>query len=187
MPALEPVPLALFDPMPCAYCGVQFERDSPERVENFCSRVCQTSARDMERATRMLTSTTERLLGHPASFGNLTPGQSARIRGLIAAVTEQHVALAHQVILGHVKWSNSQVAVFKTLINKVTPDLNASFVQHETKGRKLSEYTEEELMALIEEDDRVVAAPAPCTPASPQDAPDDHEPPETGVPLAPER
>ena len=68
----------------------------------------------------------------------LSPNQVANLRGQIARNMETHIALADEVIKGVTEWTPTQARVFSNLLNKVIPDLSASFHQHEHSHRALS-------------------------------------------------
>jgi len=80
-----------------------------------------------------------------ADTNRLTPGQSAQIRGEISRVVQKHIDLANQVVTGSVEWSPTQARVFSTLLNKVVPDLSASYVQHEHSTKSLVDMSRDEL------------------------------------------
>lgn len=78
----------------------------------------------------------------------LTPAQSAKIRGQIADYVKDQIAVANEVVMHGKEWSPTQARVFGMLLNKVVPDLNASFVQHEHQVKSLTEMSREELEAI---------------------------------------
>ena len=80
----------------------------------------------------------------------LTPAQSARIRAKIAENINEHLLEAHQVVMGAKNWNPTQARVFSTLLNKVVPDLNASFVQHEHVTKDITSLSREELEAIAQ-------------------------------------
>lgn len=78
----------------------------------------------------------------------LTPAQSAKIRYQISRYISDQLPLAHSVVTGSTSWNPTQARVFSTLLNKVVPDLTASFVQHEVTNRPLTELSRSELEAI---------------------------------------
>lgn len=78
----------------------------------------------------------------------LTPGQSAKIRGQIATFVKNQIIVANDVVMNGKNWTPTQARVFGMLLNKVVPDLNASYVQHEHEVKNLTEMTREELEAI---------------------------------------
>ena len=85
-----------------------------------------------------------------ASQNKLTPAQSAQVRGQIANFMADQINDAHQVVMGHKDWNPTQARVFGILLNKVVPDLNASFVQHEHTTKQLTDLSREELEAIAQ-------------------------------------
>lgn len=68
---------------------------------------------------------------NPTTGDKLTPLQVANMRaGLYRRVSNQ-IGEAHKVVMGQQEWTPTQARVFATMLNKVMPDLTASFVQHE--------------------------------------------------------
>ena len=61
----------------------------------------------------------------------LTPLQVANMRAGLFRRVENQIDEAHAVVMGQKQWTPTQARVFATILNKVMPDLTASFVQHE--------------------------------------------------------
>tara|TARA_R100001443_G_scaffold2698_1_gene8826 strand:+ start:2294 stop:2620 length:327 start_codon:yes stop_codon:yes gene_type:complete len=80
----------------------------------------------------------------------LSPAMSANIRGEIASYVKDQINLAHTVVLGHTEWNPTQARVFGMLLNKVVPDLNANFVQHEVSMKQLTDLSREELEKIAQ-------------------------------------
>lgn len=78
----------------------------------------------------------------------LTPQDSSRLRGQIFHYMEEQIHLAHNVILGNIEWSPQQTQIFRALMNKVTPDLNANYVSTNKDADDLSELSREDLMDI---------------------------------------
>jgi len=80
----------------------------------------------------------------------LTPQESAQLRKSIHDYVLNHIHEANEVVMGRAQWSPTQARVFSTLLNKVVPDLNASFVQHEHSTKSLNDLSREELEAIVQ-------------------------------------
>lgn len=86
----------------------------------------------------------------------LTPRQVQRLRAKIARSIDEQLDLAHLVVTGlpdprtdkPVHWSATQARVFGMLLNKVVPDLHASYTQHEHRTKPLHEMSRDELEAI---------------------------------------
>lgn len=78
-------------------------------------------------------------------LNSLSPGQVAHIRGRIATMIRDHLEIADKVVRGEEKWTPTQARVFSTLLNKVVPDLSASFHQHEHKVNGIREMSRADL------------------------------------------
>jgi hypothetical protein len=61
----------------------------------------------------------------------LTPLQVSQLRRRLFEHVDDQVDEAHSVVMGRKQWSPTQARVFSTMLNKVMPDLTASFTQHE--------------------------------------------------------
>lgn len=94
-------------------------------------------------------------MARKASYPVLTPQAASRLRGSIMARVPKYLDMADEVMSGERKWSATQARVFATLINKVVPDLSASFVQHEHSTRDLRELSREELERIARGDDAI--------------------------------
>ena len=75
----------------------------------------------------------------------LSPKRVSDMRGKIASKVTQHLEIADRVVKGEVEWTPTQARVFATLINKVIPDLTASFNQHEHHHKNITEMSRDEL------------------------------------------
>jgi hypothetical protein len=78
----------------------------------------------------------------------LSPNQVAKLRGQIAKNMSNHIVMADEVLKGHREWSPTQARVFSNLLNKVIPDLSASYHQHEHSHKSLTEMSRTELEAI---------------------------------------
>jgi len=79
-----------------------------------------------------------------------TPAEAAKIRNQIASYMRKQIETANNVVMGVTEWNPTQARVFSTLLNKVVPDLNASYVQHEHTTKQLTDLTREELEAIAQ-------------------------------------
>lgn len=61
----------------------------------------------------------------------LSPSEIARIRAQIASNVSDYLPLIDEVIRGTRDFSPTQARLFTALLNKVVPDLSASYHQHE--------------------------------------------------------
>lgn len=60
-------------------------------------------------------------------------------------------------MVGAVDWSPTQARVFGMLLNKVVPDLNASYVQHEHSNKDIIDLSREELERIASGIDEIEA------------------------------
>lgn len=125
-----------------------------------------------------------------AAVGNLplSPGQVAHLRGKIAQIIRDNLVNVEGVLSGEVQWSPTQARVFGNLLNKVIPDLSASFHQHEHKNQDLKELSRAELERIALGLDDIETVDAEFTDVTPEPEPsdDDHQPPEASDPLDPD-
>lgn len=113
----------------------------------------------------------------------LPPATAARLRARIANYVEAQLPLAKEVIDGTRTWNPTQARVFSLMLNKVLPDLSASYIQQETIDRPVAEMSREELERIasgsliaelaqtIEGEATVAYDPADPLPALEPDAP----------------
>lgn len=124
----------------CETCKKQFKTKRYHKDRRkFCSWECRKTAPEARKAREIM---------NLAEKERLTPAQSAKIRAEIGDYLKNQIDLAHQVVLGHITWNPTQARVFGMLLNKVVPDLNASFVQHEHTTKQLSELSRDDLEAI---------------------------------------
>jgi len=90
----------------------------------------------------------------------LSPHQVANLRGQIASKMQTHLTLADEVVKGHIEWTPTQARVFSSLLNKVIPDLSASYHQHEHSHKALTEMSREELERIASGVDNIVDSEA---------------------------
>lgn len=124
----------------CQTCKKEFwTKAFHEDRRKYCSMECRRNGPSTKKAERMSALIEKE---------TLTPAQSAKIRAEIAGFMREQITDAHQVVMGIKSWNPTQARVFSTLLNKVVPDLNASYVQHEHTTKPLSDLSREELEAI---------------------------------------
>ena len=124
----------------CKTCKKSFQtRASHAERRQFCSMECRKLSPNIKRASEM----TELIKKE-----KLTPAESAKIRAQIAGYMEVQIQDAHNVVMGGAEWNPTQARVFGMLLNKVVPDLNASFVQHEHQSKQLADLSRDDLEAI---------------------------------------
>ena len=102
---------------------------------------CRKTAPHLKKASEMTTlSTTHKL----------TPAESGKIRAEIANYMRDQLSDAHQVVMGAKEWNPTQARVFGILLNKVVPDLNANFHQHEHTTKMITDLSRDELEAIVQ-------------------------------------
>ena len=124
----------------CITCDKEFYV-KPSHVDraHFCSLTCrrnETEVRNMKTAIKNIDKV------------QLTPALSAQIRGQIANFVNNQIVVANDVVMNGKEWSPTPARVFGMLLNKVVPDLNASFHQHEHDIKNITEMTRQELEAI---------------------------------------
>jgi hypothetical protein len=77
----------------------------------------------------------------------LTPQQIQGLRYRISMMVEDHLEIAHQVLLGLRDWSPTQARLFLGLLNKVVPDISANFHEHRVVS-SAEELSREQLEAI---------------------------------------
>lgn len=131
----------------------------------YCSSDCNRAHR-LQVKTVQKAAEIERLADEAKSLGSLiihskvprsdlavlTPGYAAALRGKVASIISDQIDVAEKVLLGEVHWSAAQVQVFKTLMNKVVPDISAKFHQHEINNRDVTSMSRAELERMAREE-----------------------------------
>jgi hypothetical protein len=126
----------------CQCCGKPFwTRETHANRAKYCSMTCRKSAPDVRKGKEMSA------LIEKTRF---TPAEAAKIRNQIASYMRTQIETANNVVMGITEWNPTQARVFSTLLNKVVPDLNASYVQHEHTTKQLTDLTREELEAIAQ-------------------------------------
>ena len=128
----------------CETCGKEFyvKASKDDWVKN-CSLECRRNAPAKRKKQRELEEMKK--VSALATRHELTPMQSSQIRGQIAGFVRNQIDIANEVVMGGSDWSPTQARVFGILLNKVVPDLNASYVQHEHNNKDVIDMSREEL------------------------------------------
>jgi hypothetical protein len=158
----------------CLHCGRNFRgkvRDrvarNPELVRKYCGTACSAAAKSAAAAARRAAEdagdekrrrTADRKrawraesparLARIAELQPLTPQQSAKLRGHIATAICLQVPQAHDVVMGTRQWTPTQARVFAMLLDKVLPDLSASYGLTETAATDVEQMSREALEAI---------------------------------------
>lgn len=127
--------------MICLVCG-SFMSGYKKRPDPC---VCSKECKDLYTTNAEADAALDPIVG-PTS--TLTPADSAAMRGALAQIVSSHLATAHEVLQGKRTWTANQVNLFGKMLNKVVPDLNASYIAHEHNSKKLQHLSREELEAL---------------------------------------
>jgi len=85
-----------------------------------------------------------------ASQVEFSPAESQKIRTKISNYMSTQLEDANAVVMGTKSWNPTQARVFGILLNKVIPDLNASFHQHEHSTKQLTDLSRDELEAIAQ-------------------------------------
>lgn len=63
----------------------------------------------------------------------LSPEETSALRKRLYNKLSTQIEHAHKVVLGQIEWSPTQARVFSAFLDKVVPNLNASFIEQETR------------------------------------------------------
>jgi hypothetical protein len=80
-----------------------------------------------------------------AGLRPVTPVEIDRVRRSALDVVRKNIPVVRQVLAGERKWTNQQVRLFGMMLNKVMPDLSASFNTHTHEHKNIDELSIEEL------------------------------------------
>ncbi len=140
----------------CETCGKEFyvKASKDDWVKN-CSLECRRKAPEKRKKQKELEEMKK--VSELATRHELTPHQSSKIRGQIASFVRNQIEIANNVVVGAVDWSPTQARVFGMLLNKVVPDLNASYVQHEHSNKDIIDLSREELERIASGIDEIEA------------------------------
>lgn len=89
----------------------------------------------------------------------VTPIEIDRVRRSVLDVVKSNIPVARDVLQGRTTWSTQQVNLFKSMLNKVMPDLHHSFAEHHHEHRKVDELSRDELMEIINSPEPEVKRP----------------------------
>ena len=111
-----------------------------------------------------------------ADEARLSPRTIARLRADIAQAVSEQLVDAHDVVMGRndKTWTATQARVFGILINKVIPDLHASYVKKEDDDdRPLEDISRDDLERIVAGMAKIEAKKAPGSHRrNPEDIPD---------------
>ncbi len=140
----------------CETCGKEFyvKASKDDWVKN-CSLECRRKAPEKKKKQKELEEMKK--VTDLATKHELTPMQSSQIRGQIAGFVRNQIDIANNVVVGAVEWNPTQARVFGMLLNKVVPDLNASYVQHEHNNKNIIDLSREELERIASGIDAIEA------------------------------
>ena len=158
----------------CLHCGRRFRgkvRDrvarNPALVPKYFGTACSAAAKSAAAAARRAAedageekrrrradrkrawrAESPARLAQIAESQPLTPQQSAKLRGHIVTAIGLQLPQAHAVVMGIHQWTPTQARVFALLLDKVLPNLSASYGLAETAATGVEQMTREALEAV---------------------------------------
>ena len=87
------------------------------------------------------------------SLPAVTPIEIDRVRRSVLDVVRRNIPEVRDVLQGKKTWNTAQVNLFKSMLNKVMPDLHHSFAEHHHEHRKVEELSREELIEIAQRGD----------------------------------
>lgn len=87
------------------------------------------------------------------SLPAVTPIEIDRVRRSVLDVVRRNIPEVREVLQGKKTWNTAQVNLFKSMLNKVMPDLHHSFAEHHHEHRKVEELSREELIEIAQRGD----------------------------------
>jgi len=132
----------------CINCKRPFvDRRHRTSKRYFCSIVCKNTDNNNKPPLATHAEAKQAIIAanRLAGVAPLTPQLARNIRSAIAHYVTDHIIEANEVVMGRKTWTAVQARVFANLLNKVVPDLSASFVQHEHTNKTIVEMSREEL------------------------------------------
>lgn len=111
------------------------------------------------------------ILAHKALMSKtdlFTPRESARLRTRIGDILADNLDEAAEAMRGQRHWTNAQVKLFSVFLNKVVPDLSASYSVVERRTVNASDLTREELERIAAGLDDTIEIKAEELPNDPQ-------------------
>lgn len=88
------------------------------------------------------------------SLPAVTPIEIDRVRRSVLDVVRRNIPEVREVLQGKKTWNTAQVNLFKSMLNKVMPDLHHSFAEHHHEHRKVEELSREELIEIAQRGDQ---------------------------------
>jgi hypothetical protein len=82
------------------------------------------------------------------SLPALTPAHMDLIRRKVLALVAVNLESATEVLAGNLQWSTPQVVLFRTLLNKVLPDLSQNHTTVDVRHKRADQLTRAELEAI---------------------------------------
>ena len=89
------------------------------------------------------------------SLPPVSPVEIDRVRRSVLDVVRKNIPKVRSVLNGDSNWSNQQVRLFSTMLNKVMPDLHHSFNQHSHEHKKVTELSIDELQQIASKADEL--------------------------------
>lgn len=83
----------------------------------------------------------------------MTINDVVALRGAFRDILARVLPDAVKVLQGDRKWSSQQVQLFRTLANKVVPDVSQSHITYENASKSLGKFTRQELEDLLHEEE----------------------------------
>ena len=94
----------------------------------------------------------KKILEKASKISTLSPREISNIRIQISQVMSRVQPDIEAVLLGQKKWSTTQVQLYKLLLNKIVPDIQASYVDSPSgSSLRVSGLSREELEAMVAE------------------------------------
>lgn len=89
------------------------------------------------------------------SLPPVSPLEIDRVRRSVLDVVRKNIPKVRSVLNGDSNWTNQQVRLFSTMLNKVMPDLHHSFNQHSHEHKKVTELSIDELQLIASKADEL--------------------------------
>lgn len=130
----------------CPECGKNYKAKSSQQL--YCGTACNKEAYRSRKAMEAASGAPGALQALPA-LAVFNPQRANELRAQIFSVARKGVAMAEEVIEGKREWSPSQARVFTALLDKVVPNLSASFSQKEVIHRDHRDMSLADLESLV--------------------------------------
>lgn len=113
---------------------------------DFCGKRCR---RAYELAQMYESFAEDLVLMSKAGVPAITSLQLNKARSRIMRIVEHNLETADKVLRGNVSWTPTQARVFGQLMNKVIPDITASFIKKEVTTNSVRDMSIEDLEAIV--------------------------------------